>query len=69
MLEELRVRPTLRVLEELGVCLAYRSTAWLAMYCRLGGVAMQLEVSALLSPAILLLVHGPSLFTIALFVS
>ena len=44
MLEELRVRPTLKVLEDLGICLAYRSTAWLAMYCRLGGVAMQLEV-------------------------
>ena len=50
MLEELRMHPTLKVLEELGVCLAYRSTAWLAMYCRLGGVPMQLEVTPL-SPA------------------
>ena len=45
MLEELRQKPTLKVLEDLCTCLAYRSTAWLSMYCRLGGVAMQLEVS------------------------
>lgn len=45
MLEQLRVSPTTRVLEDLGNCLAYRSTTWLSVYCRLGGVAMQLEVN------------------------
>ena len=44
MLEELRQRPSLKVLEDLNLCLAYRSTTWLQVYCRLGGVAMQLEV-------------------------
>ena len=44
MLEELRQRPSLKVLEDLNLCLAYRSTNWLQVYCRLGGVAMQLEV-------------------------
>jgi len=44
MLEQLRKRPSLKVLEDLGLCLAYRSTTWLSLYCRLGGVGMQLEV-------------------------
>lgn len=44
MLEELRACPSAKVLEDLGNCLAYRSTTWLSVYCRLGGVAMQLEV-------------------------
>ena len=44
MMEEVRRSPTAKTLEDLKDCLDFCSTSWTALFCRLGGAPLLLQV-------------------------
>ena len=48
MLQEVRLKPSTKTLEDLKDCLDYCSTSWTALFCNLGGAPLLLQVINLL---------------------
>ena len=49
MMEEVRRWPSTKTLEDLKDCLDFCSTSWTALFCRLGGAPLLLQVRVLLT--------------------